>query len=353
MATPSTPRNFDIQQGNGNIVLTWTASVGATAYKIEKSIDNFVNVSAIYSSGIPSYSDTTAVIGTQYWYRVSATNDNINYSSTTPILSMVAAPQGEMSLLELRLRAQQRADRVGSNFVVTTEWNSYINQSLMELYDLLVDAYQDLFVAKPAKFFSDGSTYLWPLPNGILTFQDGMTVTPSAPFVAPAFHKLLGVDLGINNASNAWVTVNKFNFIDRNRFVYPNSNSTIYGVFNIQYRMMGNNIEFIPTPSSGQPIRIWYIPKLQSLLLDSDVTTIGGTGWLEYVITDAAIKALQKEESDVTVLAAQKMALIKRIEESVINRDAGQPDKISDIRQNGWWGSNSGGYGGSGPVGGF
>ena len=63
--------------------------------------------------------------------------------------------------------------------------------------------------------------------------------------------------------------------------------------------------------------------------------------WSEYVIVDAAIKASQKEESDVSILMQQKMALIKRIEDSAMNRDVGQPDRISDTR-------NSTGYGGGG-----
>ena len=116
----------------------------------------------------------------------------------------------------------------------------------------------------------------------------------------------------------------------------------------MRYRLMGSQIEFVPTPSAGQTIRIWYIPRLVELLQDTDMVD-GVSGWTEYIITDAAIKALQKEESDVSVLAAQKMALIKRIEESAMNRDVGQPDTITDIRRNGAWG---GGYGWNGPIGG-
>ena len=41
---------------------------------------------------------------------------------------------------------------------------------------------------------------------------------------------------------------------------------------------------------------------------------------LEYVITDAAIKMMQKEESDTSVLQLQKAALIRRIEAAAENR---------------------------------
>jgi hypothetical protein len=76
------------------------------------------------------------------------------------------------------------------------------------------------------------------------------------------------------------------------------------------------------------------------LLQPTDLTSTSISGWLEYVITDVAIKILQKEESDVSVLMAQKMALKQRIQEAASNRDAGRPDSISDVRGNGWWSRN-------------
>jgi len=46
---------------------------------------------------------------------------------------------------------------------------------------------------------------------------------------------------------------------------------------------------------------------------------------------NAAIKMLQKEESDVTVLFAQKQALTKRIRDKSAQRDAAQADTVTDI----------------------
>jgi len=254
-----------------------------------------------------------------------------------------------MPLSTIRLAAQQRADKVNDKFVSMTEWNSYINQSMFELYDLLVTLYEDYFVATPVSFVADGTTFLYPLPNGVTSFQNGLN--PNQTLIAPPFYKLTGVDLALNNASNAFVTVNKFNFSDRNRFVYPNTASTIYGVFNLQYRLLGTgNIEFIPTPSAGQSIRLWYIPRLTQLLKDTDTTTMGISGWIEYVIVKAAYYALTKEESDTTSLVMQLAALQKRIEESAVNRDAGMPDTISDVNNgnwsNGWTGGRNGAIGG-------
>lgn len=346
MSIAAIPNNFSVSQANRQVLLQWDIEAGATSYSIQRSTDQ-TNYSVVATTVNNQYLDTAVTVGTQYWYKVAS----VNGSGTSPYTnaqSAIPTPTGEMSLAQIRLAAQQRADRVNSNFVTKTEWNSYINQAQFELYDLLITAYQDYNVASPAYFAVNGSSYLYPLPDGATVFKD----SAGSNYVAPPFYKLLGVDLALQNASNAFVTVNKFNFIDRNRFVYPNTASTIYGVFNLQYRIMGNNIEFIPTPSANQVIRLWYIPRLPELLKDTDITSVGISGWIEYVIVRAAIYALAKEESDTSGLERQLLYLKQRIEESAINRDAGQPDRVSDTRSNNGYGFG-GGWGPGGSIGGF
>lgn len=325
-------------------------SFGADSYEIQRSLDNVTFTSLVTLSGSPlatSYVDTGVIVGTQYWYIVRAITA-LAPSSFTISLSGVPVPTAELSLGQIRLQAKQRADRVNSNFVTDPEWNGYINKAMFELYDLLVTIYEDLYVAPPVQFVADGVTYQYPVPNGLNTFLDANN--PAVVLTPRPFYKLLGVDLALQNVNNAYVTINKFNFIDRNRFVYPNTASTIYGVFNLQYRMMGNtSIMFIPTPSGGQAIRLWYIPRLNELLQDTDITDTGISGWIEYVIVRAAKYALDKEESDTSILT-QEIAFLKgRIEESAANRDAGSPDTISDTRvtwgsPNGGWNRSSGGF---------
>ncbi len=350
MAIPSTPTNFSVQMSNGQVLVSWNLSVSATSYIVQRSLDNVTYTTLATVSGDPlatSYLDTAVTLGTKYFYKVAASNVD-GTSPYTPPADAIPTPSGEMSLAAIRLAAKQRADRVNSQFVTDAEWRSYINQSMFELYDLLITLYEDMYVATPVKFNCDGTTFLYPLPNGSNTFENainGSTITPKP------FYKLLGVDLGLNTANNAYVTIPKFNFADRNNFVYPNTASTIYGVFNLRYRLIGlNQIEFIPTPSAGQNIRLWYIPRLTELLQDTDTTDIGISGWIEYVIVKAAFYALTKEESDTSALVLQLAALQKRIEESASNRDAGMPDTITNVRRgpwgNGWPGDSSGTFGG-------
>lgn len=314
------------------------------------------------------------------------------------------AEQGFTSLGAIRTLARQRADMVNSQFVTDSEFNDYISLSYYELYDLLVQQYgNNYFTAPPLSFQTDGINNQFPLPDG--TLYSG----------APAFFKLLGVDLALSNTLDSFVTIRPFTFGDRNRYAVPNFQS-FYGVTNLRYRVHGNNLFFTPIPAGNQTIRVWYIPRLTNLQVTlygtttisnnvvtvsdttgiangmnvqgppngpipsgttissfipntsltlsqnatasssnvilkawSDATTVDGvSGWEEYVIVDAALKAGEKEETDVSVLAGEKMALIKRIEGASENRDAASPATVVDSQWSDFWWPTGNGYTGGG-----
>lgn len=360
MAIPGTPTSFNVQTGNAQILVSWALSAGATSYIVQRSQDNVTYTTVATVTGSPlatSYLDTAVTQGVQYWYMVSASNTSGTSPNTVP-QSAIPTVTGEMTLSQIRLASMQRADRVNSNFVTLPEYTTFINLALFELYDLLIAADPDLFITTPAQLTSDGTTFVYNLPDGVTSWQNGLN--QQAGYIAPPFYRLYGADLALQNATNAYVTINKFNFVDRNRFVYPNTSSTIYGVFNLQYRLLGDTasgkqqIMFIPTPSAGQGIRLWYVPRMTQLLQDTDTTIQGISGWLDYVIVRVAKYVLDKEESDTSKLDTEILFLKGRIEEMAANRDQGIPDKISDTRAN-----NGSGYGGqsgfgwNGSIGGF
>jgi hypothetical protein len=333
MAVPSTPQNFYVQQGNGQIYLSWdivTASPALSSYSVQRSIDG-VTFSVVASPTLNEYLDTTAIIGVLYYYKIAAVNGD-GTSSYTAAQQICATLPGQMTLSEIRLRAQQEADMQNSTFLSVPEWNFNINQSAYELYDLLITAYEDYYLAPRLTFATDGITQLYDLPNG-------QNYTG-----APALYKLYGVDLGLDQSNNARVSLKKFDFMSRNRYVYPQLTSSYLGVFNLRYRIVGEKIMFIPTPSANQIIGLWYYPRLRTMLKDTD-TMDGFSGWIEYIIIDAAMKAMAKEESDIQALMARKMQIKQRIEAAAMGRDAGQPDTISNSRSRA---ESWGGFGGPG-----
>lgn len=76
----------------------------------------------------------------------------------------------------------------------------------------------------------------------------------------------------------------------------------------------------------------------------AQTTSDGIGGWLEYVILDAAIKCMAKEETDSRVLQAQIARVEKRINDSASNRDAGAPPTVADTSRTGAWGDLDDGY---------
>ncbi len=345
VTVPYQPQNLTAQQADGNILISWNASLSATGYDIQRSTDG-VNFTSLATVGqVVSYLDELPGVGIQYFYQVAGTNTSGTgpYSS---IVAMIAAPPSEMSLYELRLRSKETADRVDSDFVTASEWNAFLRLAMYELYDLLITSYEDLFSDQYVFINTNGTVQNYPLPDGATNYLGG-TYPDATGDPAEAFYKLIGMDLGVNTSNNAWVTLLKYDFIERNKYVYPNSTSTIYGVYNMRYRLMGDKVNIIPTPAGNQQIRMWYAPRLPALLQDTDLTTIGFSGWLRYPIVRAAKYALDKEEgSDTSKLDAELLFLKKRIEEASQNRDAGVADTISNTRMDPLFGGAGFGSGG-------
>lgn len=344
MAIPASPtvNLVVLQTGNGKNLVSWPLVSGATSYAVQRSTDG-VTFTALGTSSVGSYLDSAPLVGTSYFYQVASVNGSGTSSYTTSYpASIVPCLPGQINLGYIRYLATLRSDMLNSNFLTLDEWNSNINQSIYELYDLLVTKFgEDYIVANPVTLTTTGAKN-YTLPNGTNFLTAGV---PAMPVL-----KVLGVDCGVSTGNNAWVTLPRFNWIDRNRFVYPQLQANALGVFNLSYRQIGQDqIYFIPNPSAGQYIQLWYVPVMSQLLQDTDMISFSFSGWSELVILDAAIKALLKEESydQADRLELRKAKIIERIEVSAANRDVGQPNTISDTRGNtGFY--DGGGFGGNG-----
>ena len=220
-----------------------------------------------------------------------------------------------ITLAEIKEQARQRADMEDSTFVREPELTSYINSSIAELHDLLIAAYNEEYFMEEVEFAAS-SSLTYPLPNG--TNFSG----------APQMYKLRGVDVKRGIGAD-WATVKRFNFNRRNEQEVGNVLAA-FGLPYLEYRLTGSSIRFNRTPDSGLSFRIFYYPVATKLVADTDVFD-DINGFAEYVVVDAAIKMLNKEESDVQVLMVQKEALRKRIEGMAKDRDVNEPESVSDV----------------------
>lgn len=214
---------------------------------------------------------------------------------------------GQVTLASLRLQVRQKADMVNSQFVTDSELTGYVNSAYYELYDLLVQKFgNDYYVATSYLFTADGTADSYALPLD--------------------FYKVLGLE--IQDDGTHWSPVRKYSQGDR------------YGVgYDAvpRYRLRGSFIAFSVAPKSGKAYRLWYVPRLSPLIGDSDLVD-GVSGWEEYIVTDAAIACLAKEESDTSQLERERQGLTQRIEAAAENRDTGGPFTVQDTRNDGWVG---------------
>jgi hypothetical protein len=246
---------------------------------------------------------------------------------------------GGPTLLQIRNAAKDRADMSGSTtsdqLIPDSTWNQYINASLGE--------YHDLVVRNDVRFY---------LTSSIFTLAPGQNTYPLPVnfMVANGFER----SYDGSGTPGTWYDVPKFPWRERNWG--NNSYISLLMLPWVRYNIYGTNIMITPQISAAGLYQLWYYPQPPVLVADTDSMfsldapgygTMGGgddRSWWEYVVVDVAIKALQKEESDVSVLMAQKQGLMARIELMGSDRDFAEPEQI------GRRGPSNGGYGGPGNI---
>ena len=206
-----------------------------------------------------------------------------------------------VTLSYLKEQVRARADQQNSLFINDTELLGYINGSASALYDMLVEAAEDYYVDKVVIPIVQG-TNEYDLPED--------------------FYKVLGVDYYVNSKP---VPMSRFNFRDRHLYNYLDARPEI-----VRYAIWGQQLVFKPMAPNIASVNLWYVPRITLLVNDAD-TLDGVNGWEEFIILDAAIKCMVKEESDPTVLVNQLNAVKDRIKTMSKDRDQGEPRTTTDI----------------------
>ena len=222
-------------------------------------------------------------------------------------------PKNLTTLQNLVDRVRQRADMTGSAFVSDAEVISYINVAMSEIHDVLVTKFEDYYVSS--------TTYTLPAAN---------------PGNLPdSFYKALGVDLDVGGIT---YRLKPYSFQERAMYNSPGMVASM--ITNTLYNIQGSLIKFIPSPTVSGSATLYYVPEAQQFSTSEseymaktvfDKAPAVAYGYEEYVVIDAAIKCLQKEESDVQVLLVQKQQQLERIEQAAGKRDAGESYAIGDV----------------------
>ncbi len=222
------------------------------------------------------------------------------------------------SLSDLITQVRMRSNMENNFFVTNEELTYYINNSLAELYDIIVTEYEDYRI----------NEFIASIPN------DGYSNVISIP---SDMHKLRGVDFKMSpgSSSDQWLTLDLFMFRERNR-----QNSVLgnivspYGRSRLMYRLSDQGISIVPQSQAAGVFRVWYIPKWSPLLQLTDVLPIqlDTQAWVEYAIVDCCIKINNKQNLDPSGFMAEKAALKERIIGAARNRDSAGPKRVVNTR---------------------
>lgn len=208
-----------------------------------------------------------------------------------------------VSLDELKKRVRRRADMQEFDLIEDEELVEYIQASWCELYDIILGS------GYGSEYYLRLEPLMPPDPDddrgpGLLLPDD--------------FYKLRGVFTVKGMMPDR--QLRRVEVEELVKLLAETGEPTAYC-------MISDSI--VPAPSSPSTmIMVAYYPAAP--LVDGRGGIDDINGWAEYVVVDAAIKCMQKEESDPSVLLAQKSALKLRIEQMAPSRDAGQADRVTD-----------------------
>jgi len=199
------------------------------------------------------------------------------------------------TLLQFRDQVRDRADLVADNFVLDATLTTWINKSIAELYDLLIQASEDWYLASaPVTVNSGGVSF--PVPTGMIRWR--------------------GLDRRIGGTD--YTHVKKGVFRERLTYTEP------------RYILAGGTVYIYPTTSAPGTYLQWYVPVFTPLAADGD-TFDGINGWEEYVIVDVAIKCRVKGEEDASDLFTAKAIQRARIQTMAASRDGSEAPRITDV----------------------
>lgn len=200
---------------------------------------------------------------------------------------------GPVQLSELTTRVRRRADMESSTFCTDAEIEEYIEQSLGDLFDLIIE--------------SDGSRH-WIAQTGTTETVAGTaayTDLEVLPQMEAPIYKVIGVDVlwegkwrkipaahmadwNAGEDSTGWTDWREIRY----HFYQAASLTDVTEVTGLQ-----QVFRFFPTPQATHYFRVRFIPYPNDWSSAPKTFLQAYSGWDDYIVCDAAAKCLEKEES--------------------------------------------------------
>lgn len=208
------------------------------------------------------------------------------------------------TLAQLRAEVRDRADIENSDHITDATITRYVNQSGAALHAMLVEHCQDEFITRIS------STTAAPTDN-VVDFDLGTTV-----------YKVVAVHLEVGGRV---VHLDRWDWRSGPIPFDPTVTGPPY-----TYRVTGDDVRIFPAPPVGTRVQAFIVPAYVDLSLDAD-TLDGRDGWEEWIIWDAAIKCMVKEETDTREAVAERDRVLSRVMSQMKSRDMAHPHRVVDV----------------------
>lgn len=97
-----------------------------------------------------------------------------------------------------------------------------------------------------------------------------------------------------------------------------------------RYRSQGNNLRIDPLPDSTEQLIITYVPR--PVRVTTSVQTFDVlSGFDDFIIYDAAVQVLTRQERDPSAMAALRQDAMQMVIQAVSPRDVGDPVTVTDV----------------------
>jgi hypothetical protein len=214
---------------------------------------------------------------------------------------------------EIEARVLYRADMVDSLFVTSTELTAIVNTAFTEFYLKFVSQFEDLcVVSAPAPIALTSSTTLESVPVDFLKMKgikirDEYFLTPVSNVMETESFRRGGTR---SKPTHYWL-----------------SGSHDWSVSSAPAKLMP-----LPLPDASYTLDCYYVPNITLDSVESDSLTYTvlslGYGCDEYVVLTAAMKLKDKEESDCSVIMAERKMLWESIEKFLTPMDESMPKAV-------------------------
>lgn len=225
----------------------------------------------------------------------------------------------------LALRARERADMVGSTFVSDAEVLRYLENGWQELYGVIV-------IDNPKSLRLERTH---TVNEGVATV--GIGVDGTAKFEVKRIHAVLllegGVEMELLRPAALREILSTYRTGARGRPMAYELNGIISASLpdkTFQQLRIG------PIPDKAYQVKLFYSPmlKLTDLIPLEEGESASGiphNDWAQYVVLCAAIAMRDKEESDTSVLLAEKAHLLENMRSSWNPDDVSEADRVVQV----------------------